>query len=75
MANTGTYAVGDLINLYPTTNTQAYVFGAITAVSANSSITVNCYSSSGSGTYSSWSARSNLETNIKMTVGAIGFLS
>ena len=58
MTNTGSFTVGDPITFYQTTNTANYVTGFVTAVTANTSITVNVTVTGGSGTITNWTAQS-----------------
>lgn len=54
IANTGAYVIGDYVRVVNTGTPANYMIGTITALTANSSITVNVLFTGGSGTLAAW---------------------
>jgi hypothetical protein len=54
VSNTGAYVIGTQVRVVNTGSSTNFMEGAITALSTNSSITVNVTNISGSGTFSAW---------------------
>jgi hypothetical protein len=72
MSSTGALALGTRVRISPVSTPNSYMDGPITAITANSSITVTVDLFSGSGTFTSWTVSVVGQRGAQGTQGATG---